>query len=106
MNDVALGLLVALFAGGTVDVVDFGAGGWVTLEVVLLLDDDGFGAGGLFDVLGGAAATGTAVVFGVGTALGVVVGIELSALLGATSLMNISFFFHSPHIIHLRAVNI
>lgn len=96
VNDVALGLLVVLLVDCRVEVVDFGTGAWLTLEVlvelvVLLLDDDGFGAGGLFDVLVGAGATGAAVGFGVGTGLGVVVVLELSALLGATSLRNISY---------------
>jgi len=110
VNDVALGLLVALFADGNVEVVDFGAGGWLTLEVlvVLLLVDDGIIVGGLLDVLGGTGATGTALVFGVGTGtgLGVVVGLELSALLGATSLRDFSHFVCSTDIVHLRAVDI
>lgn len=99
VNDVALGLLVVLLVDCRVEAVEFGTGAWLTLEVlevlvvlvVLLLDDDGFGAGGLFDVLVGAGATGAAVVFGVGTGLGVVVVLELSALLGVTSLRNISY---------------
>lgn len=93
VNDVALGLLVVLLVDCRVEVVDFGTGAWLTLEVlvVLLLDDDGFGVGGLLDVLVGAGATGAAIVFGVGTRLGVVVGLELSVLVGATTLKIINY---------------
>jgi hypothetical protein len=107
VNDVALGLLVALFGDGAVEVVVFGAGGRLMLEVLveLLLDVVGFDAGGLLEVLDGAATTGAAVVCGVGTALGVVVGSELSAVVGS-SLRDVSDLFLSADIVHLRAINI